>query len=112
MRFFLWHTLPQKKGYNDLADRLNKFPQGAPKSETLFKILSILMTEKEAALIAQLPIKPFTAKTAASIWKMNETEAARQLEALANRVLLIDIPENGEIKYVLPPPMAGFSNSP
>lgn len=97
-----------KKGYSELADRLNRFPLGAPPSETLFKILSILMSEKEAALIAQLPIKPFTAKTAAVIWKVNETHARKQLEALAERVLLIDIIENGETFYVLPPPMAGF----
>jgi len=97
-----------KKGYSELAARINRFPLGAPASDTLFKILSILMTEKEAALIAQLPIKPFTASTAAKIWKMSELDARKQLEALADRVLLIDIPENGEMQYVMPPPMAGF----
>ncbi|PLX68589.1 MAG: (Fe-S)-binding protein [Denitrovibrio sp.] len=100
--------LTAKKGYSELADRLNRFPQGAPTSGTLFKILQILMTEQEAALIAQLPIKPFTAQTAAGIWRMSELAAIKQLEALADRVLLIDIPENGEVQYVLPPPMAGF----
>lgn len=97
-----------KKGYSALADRLNRFPQGAPPTETLFKVLSVLMSEKEAALIAQLPIKPFTAKAAAAIWKMSETEARKQLDALCDKVLLLDIIENGEMQYVLPPPMAGF----
>lgn len=100
--------LTAKKGYSSLVERLNRFPQGAPPSESLFKILSILMSEKEAALIAQLPIKPFTAKTAAVIWKMNETEARKQLDVLCDRALLIDCIENGEMQYVLPPPMAGF----
>jgi ferredoxin len=100
--------LTAKKGYSELAERLNRFPLGAPASDTLFKILSILMSEKEAALIAQLPIKPFTAKQAATIWKTNELEARNQLDALCDRVLLIDIIENGEMQYVLPPPMAGF----
>lgn len=97
-----------KKGYSQLAERLNRFPQGAPATESLFKILNVLMSEKEAALIAQLPIKPFTAKTAAAIWKMSELEARNQLDALCDRVLLLDIIENGETQYVLPPPMAGF----
>ncbi|PLX67711.1 MAG: (Fe-S)-binding protein [Denitrovibrio sp.] len=100
--------LTAKRGYSELAERINRFPLGAPPSETLFKILSILMTEKEAALIAQLPIKPFTPKTAAVIWKMNEADARKQLEALASRVLLLDIIEGDETYYILPPPMAGF----
>jgi hypothetical protein len=50
---------------------LNRFPQGAPPSELLYKILKMFFTEKEAGLVALLPIKPFTAKKAARIWKMN-----------------------------------------
>ncbi|ADD67031.1 4Fe-4S ferredoxin iron-sulfur binding domain protein [Denitrovibrio acetiphilus DSM 12809] len=100
--------LTAKRGYSELAERLNRFPQGAPASDTLFKILSILMTEKEAALIAQIPIKPFKAKEAAEIWKMSELDARKQLDALCDRALIIDIIENGEMTYVLPPPMAGF----
>ena len=46
--------------YDRLADRLNRFPQGAPLSKSLFEILKILFTEREAGLVAQLPIKPFT----------------------------------------------------
>ncbi|MGE4318610.1 MAG: 4Fe-4S dicluster domain-containing protein [Deferribacterales bacterium] len=97
-----------KHGYSDLISRINRFPQGAPASESLYKILSILMTEKEAALIAQIPIKPFKAKTAAEIWKVSELEAKKQLDLLCDRALLLDIIENGEMTYVLPPPMAGF----
>jgi formate hydrogenlyase subunit 6/NADH:ubiquinone oxidoreductase subunit I len=77
-------------------------------SESLFKILSLLMTEQEAASIAVLPIKPFTAKTAAEIWKINETDARKRLDALADKVLLLDMEQLGETYYVLPPPMAGF----
>lgn len=46
--------------FKSLSDRLNRFPQGTPLSETLYKILSILYSEKEAELISKLPIKPFT----------------------------------------------------
>ena len=37
-----------KSGYAELVDRLNRFPQGAPPSETLYKILQILFCEREA----------------------------------------------------------------
>jgi hypothetical protein len=35
-----------KSGYTELVERLNRFPQGAPPSETLYKILQILFSER------------------------------------------------------------------
>jgi len=100
------HTL--KNGYSQLVERLNRFPQGAPPSEALYGILKILFGEREAQLVSLLPIKPFTAKKAARAWKMPVAEAQKVLEELAGRAILIDIEQNGEMEYVLPPPMAGF----
>ncbi len=100
------HTL--KTSYSLLVERLNRFPQGAPPSELLNKILKILFSEKEAELVSLLPIKPFTAEKASSIWKINLKETRKILDQLASRALLVDIEENGEQHYTLPPPMAGF----
>ncbi len=97
-----------KSSYKKLEERLNRFPQGAPPSETLYKILSILFSEKEAELVAQLPIKPFTAKKASVIWKMKETRAHKILGELASRAILLDMDHDGIQEYILPPPMAGF----
>jgi len=100
--------LAARAGYEKLVTRLNKGPQGAPPSELLFQILKILMSEKEAALVALVPFKPFTAKTAARAWKMSPDEAQKALDELASRALLIDIEGRKNRYYVLPPPMAGF----
>lgn len=97
-----------KKAYKSLEERLNRFPQGAPPSDTLYKILSLLFSEKEAALVAVLPIKPFTVKTAAHIWKMDEVATKNMLDTLASRAILLDIDNDGTQEYILPPPMAGF----
>ncbi len=97
-----------RSGYTELTDRLNLFPQGAPSSPLLYKILKILFRDKEAGLVALLPIKPFTAEKAASIWKMVLPEAQNILQQLAERALLVDIQQGDEKYYVLPPPMAGF----
>ena len=94
--------------YSRLAERLNRFPQRAPESKLLFDILKMLMTEKEAGLMAQLPIKPFGADRAASVWKMSEPEAQKVLDELASRALLVDIEHDGRQIYAMPPPMAGF----
>jgi ferredoxin len=97
-----------KSGYVALVDRLNRFPQGAPPSDTLYKILQILFSEKEARLVALLPIKPFTAAEAANVWQVDLTEARHVLDGLSSRAILVDAEQNGETSYTLPPPMAGF----
>ena len=97
-----------KSAYKKLGERLNRFPQGAPPSETLYKILSILFKEKEAELVSQLPIKSFTINTASRIWKLNKVKTEKVLDELAGRAILLDSEHNGIKKYVLPPPMAGF----
>ncbi len=97
-----------KEGYRKLTERLNRFPQGAPPSETLYKILELLFSEKEARLVSQLPIKPFRADEAAKVWQMPAAEARRILDTLASRAILLDTETETGSVYVLPPPMAGF----
>ncbi|WP_243295141.1 4Fe-4S dicluster domain-containing protein [Geothrix mesophila] len=101
--------LPSGHGtYERLVARLNRFPQGAPPSERLLQILRLLVSEEEAGLLAQVPIRPFTARRAAAIWKIPEARARKVLEALAGRAMLLDMVHDGETRYVMPPPMAGF----
>ena len=97
-----------KTSYTELADRLNRYPQGAPTSDLLFNILSMLFSEEEAGLVSLMPIKPFTTKKASRIWKKNLNETQKILDELAGRAILVDIEQDGETTYVLPPPMAGF----
>jgi ferredoxin len=94
--------------YGNLTERLNRFPQGAPPSDLLYQILALLFTEREAGLVAQLPVRPVTARTAARIWGMREAEARAVLDALASRAILLDMEGPRGPLYALPPPMAGF----
>jgi ferredoxin len=97
-----------RSAYAHLVARLNQFPQGAPPSDLLYRILGLLFTEREAALVAQLPIRPFTAARAASAWKVPLAEAQGILDTLTSKAILLDLQQGGEQLYVLPPPMAGF----
>lgn len=97
-----------KSSYATLAERLNRFPQGAPPSDLLFAILRQLFSEKEAGMVSLLPIKPFDAARAAVAWKTTPAEAKKTLDELASRALLIDTERDGKTMYCLPPPMAGF----
>jgi len=97
-----------RESYRKLTERINRFPQGAPPTELLFRILEVLFTPAEAELVALLPIKPFTAEAAARLWKKPEAEARNILEALAARGMMLDIDSSRGQSFVLPPPMAGF----
>ena len=63
-----------KESYKSLEERLNKFPQGTPPSETLYMILSLMFTEEEAALISLLPFREFNIKTTGKLWKKSKAE--------------------------------------
>lgn len=100
--------LTGRTGYKNLIDRYNKFPQGAPESEALYEILRVMFTHEEASLVSLLPIKPFGVSDAARIWKKSEEEAYEVLNHLAEKALLLDLNDQLEQKYVVPPPMIGF----
>ncbi|MCX5849798.1 MAG: 4Fe-4S dicluster domain-containing protein [Deltaproteobacteria bacterium] len=102
------HNTIKANSYDILVRRLNIFPQGAPPSELLFKILKVLFSEREAGLVSVLPIKPFTDKKAATIWKLSLSDAKIILNDLADRGILLDYETDENTTYVLPPPMAGF----
>ena len=94
--------------YQKLTERINLFPQGAVATDLLYNILKILFSEREAGLVSLLPIKPFNAKKASVIWKIKETDASKILNDLADRGILLDTENSGDILYSMPPPMAGF----
>lgn len=100
--------LTVRSAYRTLVERINLFPQGAPQSEVLYKILSMLFSEEEARFVSDLSIKPFTIRQAALLTKTTITEAQKTLERLAEKGLLLDTEIKGTVYYVLPPPMAGF----
>lgn len=97
-----------RSGYQKLTQRLNMFPHGVVETDTLYEIYSVLFSEKEASLLAQLPIGGFTISLAMKKWKMSYQETEEILDDLASRMLLIDIYKGDEKQYILPPPMIGF----
>ncbi|MFP4345602.1 MAG: 4Fe-4S dicluster domain-containing protein [Anaerolineales bacterium] len=99
---------PSSDGYEALVKRLNRFPQGVPPSESLYHILGLLFSEREAALVARLPIKPFRAETASRLWDLDLATTRDILQGLAGRALLLDVEQDGHSLYTVPPPMAGF----
>jgi ferredoxin len=102
------HNTIKNHSYNRLTERINLFPQGAVATDLLFEILKMLFSEREAGLVSLLPIKPFNARKAAGIWKMKVQDAQHILNDLADRGILLDMCDDEDILYSMPPPMAGF----
>ena len=100
------HLAPS--GYHKLIHRVNRFPPGVAPSELVLRIFALLFDEKDADLLAQLPLRPFTARQAARAWKLSEGTAEELLEGFAERALLLDGVHEGRRLYVFAPPMAGF----
>ena len=100
--------LTSRDAYKNLEERINLFTQGAPATETLYKILQVLYTEDEARHVALLPIRPFTLKKAAAVWSVSELQAEKMLDRLCEKALIVDSYYKGERRFVMPPPMAGF----
>ncbi len=96
------------KNYLSLQKRLDMNAQGAPASESLYKILEILFSAEEAEKVSLLPIMPFGVGEAAKRWKLSEKETEKILMELASKGLLLDMNNNGAQIYVLAPTMAGF----
>jgi hypothetical protein len=104
--------LSHRSGYAELTDRLNRCPQGAPPSESLHRILKILFSEREAELIALLPVKPFTAGKAAEIWKMDLVRTRNILDDLAGPCSWTSKARTGGRPMSCPRPWPVSSNSP
>lgn len=100
--------LTHNGGYQQLVERLNRFPQGAPPSDALYGILKILFSEREAELVSMLPVRVFNVSSAASVWRIKTGAARKILDDLCDRALLVDFDISGDTAYCLPPPMAGF----
>ncbi|MFZ2958021.1 MAG: 4Fe-4S dicluster domain-containing protein [Candidatus Ozemobacteraceae bacterium] len=96
------------KSYFKLQQRLDKSPQGAPESETLFRILEHLFTEKEAEYVSVVPIFPFRLEKAAQLWKTSLPDTVEILEGLAEKGIILDLKSKDVTLYVLAPTMAGF----
>jgi Pyruvate/2-oxoacid:ferredoxin oxidoreductase delta subunit len=96
------------KSYHNLQKRLDMHAQGAPASDSLFEILKILFTEKEAEFVTVLPIRFFTVEEAAKRWKKSKEESIKILNTLADKAILFDIKKGNTYAYILAPTIAGF----
>lgn len=96
--------------YQALAEKLDQYPTGAPKTDHLLKILETLFTEQEAGIASRLSLQPFREKLSVISERLGVAPAALQpvLETLADKGLVFARPKDGEMAYSLLPLVPGI----
>lgn len=97
-----------KEAYLKLQKRLDRWPVGAPPSETLFKILKILFSEKEAIIASLMPMRMVSFDELSKKVKIPPQELKKTLEKMAEKGLVIDFEREGKTYYFLSPTVVGF----
>ena len=92
-----------KQAYLDLQKRLNDNVTGAPASPTFMKILKLLYTPREAELAAHLPTVPTSLEKLARELDVPARELDKQLTAMAQRGVVIDLSRGDKRYFSLPP---------
>jgi ferredoxin len=91
-----------------LIDRLNKYPIGLVDSEKLREILSLLFDEREAYVASRFPLEEATLDELVRLTKIPETELLPMLNLMADKGLVMDMPYDDEVYYLLLPGLIGF----
>ncbi|MHB1127362.1 MAG: 4Fe-4S dicluster domain-containing protein [Bacillota bacterium] len=94
--------------FRALADRLDRYPTGAPFNQTLLEILYRLYTETEAGIGAKFPMQAVPLDRIVEITGIGAAELENHLENMASKGLVIDVPKNGVMYYTLSPLVPGF----
>ncbi len=102
------HHLDGKSSIVPLIDRLNKYPIGLPDTDKLRRILAILFSEDDAYVASRFPLTEATLKELVKATGWETERLAKQLEAMADKGLVMDTTYGGKTYYLLMPGLIGF----
>ncbi len=91
-----------------LIDRLNRYPIGLPDSNQLRQILEILFSEDEAFVASRFPLREASLSELIRATGFEKHALVEVLEKMADKGLVMDLPYNGKIYYLLLPGLIGF----
>jgi ferredoxin len=102
------HHIGSKSSIVPLIDRLNRYPIGLVDSDKLREILALLFDEREAYVASRFPLEEATLPELSERTKISERELLPILDTMADKGLVIDMPYNGTVYYLLMPGLIGF----
>lgn len=102
------HLDGKKSNIVPLIDRLNKYPIGLPDTDKLRRILAILFSEEEAYVASRFPLTEATLPELVKATAWEPERLKNQLEAMAEKGLVMDATYGGKTYYLLMPGLIGF----
>jgi len=91
-----------------LRERLDKNPIGLPEHTSVYEILSILFTDKEAELGAKFPFGTVTVEELQIITEIEKDELEEILKGMMKKGLVVSVKKNGQVQYLLSAAFVGF----
>lgn len=98
--------------YRNLQEILDVHPSGAPKSDYLDEILTILFTEAEASLALHMSFKPLSPEVIAASASLAVETVVPMLEVMADKVIIFSRKKDGKKSYALLPTIPGLFEFP
>ena len=100
--------LAAKQPYHKLREKLDRLPVGAPGGKTILEILRTVFSRQEAELAASMPLKLTKLRSLSRKLGIPEAILEPQLDAMADKGLVMDVRINGDVRYMVSPTMVGF----
>jgi Pyruvate/2-oxoacid:ferredoxin oxidoreductase delta subunit len=101
--------LTEKEGIlRQLRERLDKNPIGLPEHTSIYEILSILFTEKEAEVGTRFPIGVVTIEELQKAVGKDKDELEGILKGMMKKGLVVTTSKDGQIRYLLSAAFVGF----
>ena len=102
------HLTGKEEILKQLRGRLHQNPVGLPEHTSIYEILSILFTEKEARVGAKFPFGTVTIEKLQNVMGMDKDELEQVLNGMIKKGLVITAKKDNQTRYLLSMGMTGF----
>lgn len=102
------HLAGKEDVLRQLRQRLDKNPIGLPEHTSVYEILSILFTEKEAKIGAKFPLGVVPIDEIENVTGKDKDELHQILKGMMQKGLVVSTRKGGQTRYLLSPAFIGF----
>jgi len=102
------HLAQKEEILKQLQKRLHQNPIGLPEHPSLYEVLSILFTEKEAEVGSKFPLGLITIEELQNATGIDKGELEGILKGMMKKGLVINSRKSDQVRYLLSPGMTGF----
>jgi ferredoxin len=102
------HLSGKEEILRQLQKRLHRNPIGLPEHSSVYEILSILFTEKEAEVGSNFPMGLVTLEELQNMTGINREELEGILKGMMKKGLVMNSMKNDQVRYLLSPGLTGF----